>query len=120
MNSTDAAAGLVALRRQDRSCALDAAEAMQRAWFLDGRSLSDEQVYRDIVMALGLDADAVATAYVDPSTRAEVQNDFEEARRLGVDSYPTLLLHTNHGDRILGDSTSSSRDLTDALDRYLG
>ena len=44
MDSADAAAGLVALRGQPGADALEAGAAMQRAWYLDGRSLSDVQV----------------------------------------------------------------------------
>lgn len=120
MDSTDAAAGLVALRSQDHTRALDAALAMQRAWYIDGRSLSDQEVYRDIAAALGLNAEAVAIAYADPSTRAEAEGDFSEVRRLGVESYPTLLLHTDEGNRLLGGPTSTAEELTEALDEHMG
>ena len=119
MDSVDAAAGLAALRRRDRDVTLTAAEALQRAWFLDGRSLSDEQVYRDTAAALGLDADAVARDYTDPRIRAEARADFDQTHRLGVTAYPTLILHTNHGNHPLGDATCTSQDLSAALDRYL-
>ena len=119
MDSIDAAIGLVALRRQDGTRALDAAAALQRAWYLDGRSLSDPQVYRDIATELGLDADAVAAAYTNPATRAEAHADFREVRRLGVEGYPTLLLHTEHGTHRLGGPTSSADKLTRALDQHL-
>jgi putative protein-disulfide isomerase len=119
MDSTDAAAGLVALRRQDGTRALDAAAAIQRAWYIDGRSLSDPQVYRDVAAALGLDADAVADAYADPAIRTEAQADFREVRRLGVQAYPTLLLHTEQGTRRLGGPVSSAQALTRALDEHL-
>ncbi|WP_331743585.1 hypothetical protein OG762_48090 (plasmid) [Streptomyces sp. NBC_01136] len=38
------------------SVLVDAAAAMQRAWYVDGRGLSDVQVYRDIAAELGLDS----------------------------------------------------------------
>ncbi len=119
MNSADAATGLVALRRQDPTRVLDAAAAIQRAWYVDGCSLSYPQVYRDIATKLGLDADAVAAAYADPATRAEVEADFREVRRLGVEGYPTLLLHTEQGTARLGGPVSSAETLTRALDEHL-
>jgi putative protein-disulfide isomerase len=123
MDSADAAAGLVALRRQDDGRALEAAAAIQHAWYIDGRSLSDPQVYRDVAAALGLDVAAVADAYADPATRTEAEADFREVRRLGVQSYPTLLLHAEQGTRRLGGPLSSAQTLTRALDErlaYLG
>lgn len=119
MDSSDPAVGLVALCRQDHTRVLDAAEAIQRAWYIDGRSLSDPQVYRDIAVDLDLDAAAVAADYADPATRHEAEADFQQVRRLGVDSYPTLLLHTDRGVQRLGGPVSAASILTRALDDYL-
>ncbi|TJZ54230.1 DsbA family protein [Streptomyces piniterrae] len=118
MDSADAATGLVALRNQPGTSALAAAAAMQRAWYIDGRSLSDAQVYRDIAAELGLDAEAVVAAYESPTTRAQAEADFREVRRLGVEGYPTLLLHTAHGTDRLGGPLSTSDALTRALDQH--
>jgi putative protein-disulfide isomerase len=116
LESLDAAAGMVALRQEDPSRMLDAAAAMLRAWHLDGRSLSDPLVYRDIAVELGLDQEAVAAAFADPATRIEAEGDFLEVRRLGVDSYPTLVVHTAGGPRRLGGPVSSAEALTHDLD----
>ena len=119
MDSTDAATGLLALTGQPGVSVLDAAAAMQRAWYVDGRSLSDAEVYRDIAIELGLDATLVVAAYNDSATRAAAEAQFVEVGLLGVDSYPTLLVHTAHGTRRLGGPTSSAAALTRALDHHL-
>ncbi|WP_405884531.1 DsbA family protein [Streptomyces sp. NBC_01136] len=119
MDSADAATGLVALRSQPGVNALDAAAAMQRAWYVDGRSLSGAAVYRDLAAELGLDAEAVAAVYASPAARAEAEADFLEVRRLNVDGYPTLLLHTAHGTDRLGGPASSADMLTRALNQHL-
>ncbi|MGW7687970.1 DsbA family protein [Streptomyces asiaticus] len=119
MDSTDAAAGLVALRRRAPGRTLELAGDLQRAWYVDGHSLSDVEVYRSIAAGHGLDADAVAEAFLDPATRTEAEGDFRELRRLGVDAYPTLLLHTPTGSHRLGGALSSAPQLTEALDRHL-
>lgn len=85
------------------------------AWYVDGRSLSDAEVYRDIAIELGLDATLVVAAYNDSATRAaSPEAQFVEVGLLGVDSYPTLLVHTAHGTRRLGGPTSSAAALTRA------
>lgn len=119
MNSAHPAAGLVALRRQDTKRALMAAGAIQRAWYIDGRNLSDVQVYRDVAAELGLDSQAVTSDYEDPTTSTEVENDFRAVRRLNVESYPTLLLHSTQGLRRLGGPISSADTLQRTLDEYL-
>ncbi|WP_229842309.1 DsbA family protein [Streptomyces tanashiensis] len=119
LDSTAAAAGLIALREQPGVSALDAAEAVQRAWFSDGRSLSGVEVFRDIAGELGADADAVAAAYVSPAARMQALSGFRALRRMHVTSYPTLLLHTRYGADQLGGMASSAASLTAALDQRL-
>ncbi|WP_327696712.1 DsbA family protein [Streptomyces sp. NBC_00459] len=119
LDSAAAGAGLAALRDQPGISELDAAEAVQRAWFVDGRSLSDAEVYRDIAGELGLDADAVTAAYSSPSGRVKARADFRALRRLRVLSYPTLLLDTPHGADRMGDAGSTAASLTSALDQRL-
>ncbi|MEV4357391.1 DsbA family protein [Nonomuraea sp. NPDC049625] len=119
LDSTDAAVGLVALSRQAPGRVLELASALQRAWCVDGHSLSDLDVYRSIATGHGLDADAVAEAILDPATRTEAEDGFRELRRLGVDAYPTLLLHTPTGIHRLGGPISSALELTEALDRHM-
>ncbi len=119
MNSADAATGLVALKQQAPERALEFAGALQRAWYFDGRDLSDVEVYRSIADDLGLDADAVVASYRNPASRAAATAEFRELRSLGVDSYPTLLLHTDTGVHRLGGPVSNAATLTEALDRHL-
>lgn len=119
LDSLDAATGLVALRTQDPDRVLDLAAAMLRTWHIDGRSLSDPTVYRDIARELGLDSDAVAAAFTDPASRMEAEGDLREVRRMGVDSYPTLLVHTAHGPQKLGSPVASADALTGGLDELL-
>ncbi|MDQ1106003.1 DsbA family protein [Nocardioides zeae] len=119
MDSADAAAGLVALRRQRPDAVLELAGAVQRAWYLDGRSLSDPGVYRDIAASHDIDPDAVGDALTDPSVRVEAERDVRQVRQLGVDHYPTLLLHTGDGLQQLGGPVSGAAALTAALDQHL-
>ncbi|MFJ4204842.1 DsbA family protein [Streptomyces sviceus] len=119
LDSTAAAAGLAALRAQPGVGALDAVEAVQRAWFVDGRGLSDPEVYRDIADELGLDADAVTAAYGAPAGRVKARAGFRALRRLRVLSYPTLLLDTAHGADQMGGAASTAASLTAALDQRL-
>ncbi|MGW1002437.1 DsbA family protein [Streptomyces sp. NPDC002520] len=119
LDSAAAAAGLSALRDQPGIGELDAAEAVQRAWFVDGRSLSDAAVYRDIADEFGADADAVAAAFASPAGREKARADFRALRRLRVTSYPTLLLHTADGADQMGGAASTAASLTAALDQRL-
>ncbi len=96
MDSTAAAIGFAALRTAAPERALESAEVMQRAFYVDGLSLSEASTYRRIAERLGLDADAVVTGFAAPDGRAAAVRDFTHAARLGV-----------------------TTQLTDAIDQYL-
>ncbi len=119
MDSTAAATGLVALRQQAPERVLEFASAIQAAWYQEGRDLRDVAVYRDIAAVKGLDVQAVTEAFAHPDTRAEVEADYRTLRRLDVDHYPTLLLHSDTGVHRLGGPVSSAEALTAALDAQL-
>ncbi|MFF7953379.1 DsbA family protein [Streptomyces griseorubiginosus] len=121
-DSTAAAAGLAVLYGQADKVGvehLDAVEAVQQAWFVDGRSLADPEVYRDIADGLGLDASSVTAAYASPEPWQQARADFRALRRLHVTTYPTLLLHTTRGVGRLGGAVSTAAALTSALDQCL-
>jgi putative protein-disulfide isomerase len=61
----------------------------------------------------------VVACFVSPDGRVAAVHDFTRAARLGVTSYPTLLLHTATGVFRLGSPAAKASQLTDALDRYL-
>lgn len=119
MDSTAAATGFAALRAAAPGRALESAEAMQRAFYFDGLSLSEASTYRHIAEQQGLDADAVVIGFASPASRTAAAQDFTRAARLGVTSYPTLLLHTDTGVVRLGGPTSTATQLTNAIDRHL-
>jgi putative protein-disulfide isomerase len=91
MDSTAAARGVAALRQAAPGRIVELAAAVQHAFYVDGRSLSDPATYRAVADAAGLDADAVVAAFAAPESAAAAQDDFDRAAGLGVHSYPTLL-----------------------------
>lgn len=91
MDSEAAARGMAALRRVTPDRAAELAITLQRAFYVDGFSLSDPATYRKIAEAAGLDADAVLTAFEAPESRAAAEADFRRTAELGVSGFPTLL-----------------------------
>lgn len=91
MDSAAAARGVAALRQAAPGRAAELAVALQRAFYVDGLSLSDPATYRRLAETAGLDADAVVAAFEAPQTQAEAEADFHRAAELGVTGFPTLL-----------------------------
>jgi putative protein-disulfide isomerase len=94
MDSEAAARGMAALRRAAPDRVVELATALQRAFYVDGHSLSDPGTYRTLAQAAGLDpdtADTVVAAFDAPEAHAEAEADFHRAAQLGVLAFPTLL-----------------------------
>ena len=98
MDSEAAARGVAALRQAAPARAVELAVAVQRAFYVDGLSLSDAATYRKVAERTGLDADAVVAAFEGPGARAAAGADFHRAASLGVTGFPTLL--AVDGDRV--------------------
>lgn len=91
MDSEAAARGVAALRRVAPDRAAELATALQTAFYVHGRSLSDAATYRDLAAAAGLDGEAVVAAFEGSDVRADARADFRSAAQLGVSAFPTLL-----------------------------
>src|SRR4051794_23212057 len=84
MDSAAAARGMAALRAVAPDRVVELATALQRAFYVDGRSLSDADTYRHLAEAAGLSADAVVAAFEAPAARESAETDFRRAAQLGV------------------------------------
>ncbi|MFG1793600.1 DsbA family protein [Nocardia sp. NPDC049149] len=119
MDSEDAAAGLAGLRDLAPAKVLDLASAMSYAFYHDGRGLSDPDTYRAIAEQYDLDGDTAAAALTDPVRHQQARREFTQSRILGVESYPTLLLDTGSGPRILDVTHTAPSQIGEHLDSIL-
>ncbi len=92
LDSEAAAIGFSALRSVAPDRALYLAASMQKAFYQDGKSLSDDETYQDIASSHYLDPDAVMERMKTKEVINDAYADFEKVHQLQVNSYPTLLL----------------------------
>lgn len=95
MDSEDAARGFAVLRQAAPDRAVELAIALQRAFYVDGLSLSDPGTYRQVAENAGLEAAAIVAAFEAPRSRAAAEADFRRAAELGVTGFPTLVAVTD-------------------------
>jgi predicted DsbA family dithiol-disulfide isomerase len=67
-------------------------EAIFRAYFAEGRNISDVTVLREICSGLGLDPDEAERILSEEAYRRAVDDDWDYSRRLGVTAVPTFLV----------------------------
>jgi len=115
MDSRAAARGVVALRGAAPDRAVELAVALQRAFYVDGHSLSAADTYAGVAKAAGLDVDGVVAALLSPATRTAAEADFHRAAVLGVTGFPTLL--AVDGERVI--ELARGRATADEVDQRL-
>ncbi|MFJ9558420.1 DsbA family protein [Streptomyces fuscichromogenes] len=91
MDSEAAARGVAALREAAPDRVAQLAVAVQRAFYVDGLSLSDPATYRKLAEEAGLDAEAVVAAFESADAHDTAADEFERSAELGVTGFPTLL-----------------------------
>lgn len=115
MDSTAAARGVAAVRQVAPHRAAELAMAVQRAFYIDGLSLSVADTYRTVAAATGIDADAVVTAFESPDSQAAAEADFRRAADLGVTAFPTLLAVSDDQATVLAVGTAPADDIDQRL-----
>jgi putative protein-disulfide isomerase len=115
LDSRGAAAAVIGLTSAAPTRELEVLAAAQRAFFWDGRSLSDPATVRDVADDLGLDGPAVEL-FARSSRAAELADeDISLAHDLGARRGPTLLVSHGHQlDELEGPGTSGEQ----LLDQY--
>jgi putative protein-disulfide isomerase len=94
------ARAVTAVRRLAADVELDYFQALQAAFYADGRDITLTEVQVELAEGCGLDATAMVDALAAPDLALVTRADYLEARRLGVQGFPTLLLE--RGDTLLG------------------
>lgn len=122
IDSDDASRGLVALKRVAPGRDVELAHALQSAFYLEGLSLSEDATYSYIAQELGLNSEEVLQALKDPETAELAAKERAYTKELGVNSYPTLLVHTQQGLVKVGSPVRTSEqlkeDIAQAVEKY--
>ncbi|MDE3027355.1 MAG: DsbA family protein [Paracoccaceae bacterium] len=93
-----AARAVVVLRRAGPEVALAALTRIQRAFYAEGRDVTQPEVLGALAVELGFDAAEFRAAFDDDVAREETRNDFALSRAIGVTGFPTLIaMHDPEG-----------------------
>ena len=71
--------------------------AIQQAYYLQARNPSDDGVLVQLASEIGLPGDRFAELLKDPQTQALLEEELELARRMGANSFPSLVLQQGMG-----------------------
>ena len=82
---------VVAGRLMSPGCEVDPLAAVQRAFYAEGRDVTDPMVLAEVVEGFCLDRDEFEGRFDDDATKQATASDFETSRELGITAYPALL-----------------------------
>ena len=93
---TDPAARAVVLaRRTSMDAGLDYLEAAHRAFYAEGRDVTQTDTLADIAAEQGFDRDAFLSAIADDGLKQETWRDYAVSQRAGATGFPTLVVGPN-------------------------
>lgn len=86
------ARAVVLVRRTEPSLALTFLERAQRAFYAEGRDITQDEVLADLAAELGFDRGLFLTGLSEEALKQETWRDYAISQRAGVRGFPTLLV----------------------------
>jgi putative protein-disulfide isomerase len=88
---------VIAARRLDPAMENPMILAIQEAYYLQARNPSDDAVLVQLASELGLPRKRFAELFQEPQTQTLLEEELEQARRMGAHSFPALVLQQGMG-----------------------
>jgi putative protein-disulfide isomerase len=82
---------VVIVRSADPANAVPYFSALHRAFYAQGQDITDRRILADIAEPFGVSKEVFLDAYADPGIGVATQADFQYARDLGVQGFPTVI-----------------------------
>lgn len=93
--------------------------AVQRKFYVEGADPAQPGFYREICESLGMAFEAFSATFTAADTRRRTEEDFARCRRMGVNSFPSVLVETQGTLVLIGRGFVSPQQLLARLDSAL-
>jgi putative protein-disulfide isomerase len=110
---------LVTARTMDESKALDFFKAIQHAFYAENHNTSLTKTYTDIATQMGMDAAVFEQLFVSDELKAATATDFEVARQMGINSFPSLVLKKGEDYFLVGRGYAEAEVILERLKRIM-
>ncbi len=109
----------VAMRNLVPAATFDYFKAIQHAFYVEGRDVSEPAVLAELAAAFCGDADVFATVHGAAEVIEATRADFRLTHTLGISGFPAVVLNDAGGSRALTIGYQPFADLAPALDAWL-
>jgi putative protein-disulfide isomerase len=94
-------------------------QAIQRAYYTRALNPSEEDTLIRLAGELGLDTSAFEQRLTDPATARGLMTEIEQARRLGADSFPSLILELGDSRRRIPVDYNDSKPMLELIESFV-
>ncbi len=91
---------------------------VQEAFYMGNVDVTDPQILEEVVGKLGIDRSLFGQTFQDPLTKQGVWDEFDRARQLGVDGFPTLVGQHGQSVSMLMHGYQDARTLVSSIDKF--
>ncbi len=113
------AIAVVSMRELNEKRVLDFFTRLQRAFYADNVDITHVDSYPELVEEFGVDTEKFMTLLSSEEMRERAWADFAEARRLGVNGFPTVLLAEGEQTYIVTRGWTPAEPLVEGLAKWL-
>jgi len=105
------------VRSMNPSKAFDFFHACQKAFYYENLNLNEVASYKNAIKTAGLDFQSFKTKFESAEWKAKIKEDFERAGKLGVRSFPTILLEKNNELYVISQGYSKKEDMVKRIQK---
>ena len=113
------ARAVVTLRQTHPEKEWDFYEQIQNAFYAENKDTNDPSTYTSIVKKMNLELENFETILDSDQMKQATSADFQLSRKMGVNGYPTVLLHANEKLSVLTMGYQSIESLMPAVQSWL-
>jgi len=110
----------VVVRQINPEAALKFFKEVQHAFYFENKNLHSVDSYRGILEKLDIDYATFVKHFESREMKEAIKADFEYARSLGVNSFPTLLLQKDGEVKIVAAGYAKAKSIIEKIDSILG
>ncbi len=92
---------------------------VQEAFYVDNADVTKGECLEELATLLGMDASSFRKLFQLPESKQKVWEDFDQARQLGVDGFPTLIGRNGSLVSTLMHGYQDMKTLVSSIDRFL-
>ncbi len=110
---------VVVVRNIDSNKEFEFFKAVQKAFYLENKNTNELETYLQIAENLGMSKSAFKKHFLSEEYKVKVAQDFQLARSIGANSFPTVLLEINGQYEVVASGYSTAEKVLARVNKYL-